>query len=78
MEARMQVNDDVRIVPPDAVTDIVEIELWRNEPPTPAELEQRRAAIQRIRRRRKTLPPLGMTTDELIHLVRTDDDERIQ
>jgi hypothetical protein len=43
------------------------------EPPSPAELERRQQLIEEARRLRESIGPIGIATDDLIHLARDDD-----
>lgn len=42
------------------------------EPATPAELERRQKLIKDARRLREAIGPIGIATDDLIHMARAD------
>lgn len=50
----------------------------RMHPPTPQELKRRRKIVERMRARRATMKPLGMTTTELIREGRDELERRAE
>jgi hypothetical protein len=50
------------------------IQLPNLEPPTPEEIERRRAVVRRIRQIRDEIGPIGVRAEDLIHVLRGGDE----
>lgn len=56
------------------LTSLPTIEIPPPRKPSQAEIERRRAHFERTMKHRACLPPLGMSSDELVHLARASRD----
>jgi len=63
-------SDDLSITTPR------DIRIMRPARPTADEIERRRVVVDRIRRRRERIGPIGMRADELHHLAEADAEEQ--
>lgn len=50
------------------------IHIPRIERPSPEEIERRRALFAKVMERRERIGPIGISSDELLHLAREDAD----